>query len=70
VIEIGGLQEMQGDEVDAMCGEAEEEVVVGGEGQAREVDFEEFGVTLAIGRRMEDGVGVVEDVFGREPGGC
>ena len=40
-----------------------EEGGVGGEGQAREVDFEEFGVARAVGGRVEDGVHVVEDVF-------
>ena len=59
---------MEADELAAEDGEAPEEIGVAGEGHAGEVDFEEFGVAGAVGRRMEDGVDVVEDVFGAESG--
>ena len=36
---------------------------VAGEGYSRKVDFEEFGVTLAIDGGVEGGVNVVKDVF-------
>ena len=40
-----------------------------GEGQAREVYFEEFGVAAAVFGAVEDGVEVVEHVFRAEGGG-
>ncbi len=46
------------------CGnERGEEGFVAGERQAREVDFEKFGVAAAVGGAVEDGVGIVKHVF-------
>jgi hypothetical protein len=36
---------------------------VAGEGYSRKVDFEKFGVALAIGWGVEGGINVVKDVF-------
>jgi len=41
---------------------------VAGEGYSRKVDFEKFGVALAVLWGVEGGVDVIEDVFGREVG--
>ena len=40
-----------------------EELIVTGEGNAGEVDFEKFGVAIAVGRRMKNGVDVVKNRF-------
>src|SRR5207245_3098935 len=36
---------------------------VAGQRQAREINFQEFGVAAAVRRRMEERVGVMENVF-------
>ena len=41
-----------------------EEIGVAGEGNAGEVDFEEFGVAGAVGGGVEDSVDVVQNTFG------
>jgi hypothetical protein len=68
VFDDGTFKQVQVNEFFAEGDEAREAFFVGGEGQAGKINFEEFGVAGAVGRRVEDGVGVIEDVFGTEGG--
>jgi hypothetical protein len=66
---FGGFQQVQGNEFAAEPGKLAEQRKRAGQGQAREVDLEKFGVAGAVAGTVEDGVDVVEDVFGGEAGG-
>ncbi len=60
------FHQVEADELIAQGAERPEEVGVAGERQPGEVGLEELGVALAVFGRVEDGVQVVEDIFGAE----
>ena len=57
---------MQGYQLSAFCRQRLEKLFIRGERQAREVYLEELGVAGAVGGRVEDGIGIVEDVLRAE----
>ena len=52
---------MQGDQFAAELGQGAEQVEAGSQRQAREVDFQEFGVAGAVGGAVENRIDIVQD---------
>ena len=67
-VQGGAGEQMKLDKLVAEESQLAEEGHTGGERQAGEIYLEEFGVAGAVGGAVEEGVGVVEDVFGGEGG--
>ena len=63
---IRRFQQVQGHQLPPQRAGGPKQRRVAGQRHAGEVDLQEFGVALAVGRAVEDGVDVVEDVFGAE----
>jgi len=60
---LGGLQQMQCCEFLTQEAKLVEEVEAGSQGNPGKVDLQELNVALAVGRRMEDGIDIVENVI-------
>ncbi|OCQ92568.1 hypothetical protein AMR42_11235 [Limnothrix sp. PR1529] len=63
-IKFGRLHQVQGYQLFTVGREFLEKIKVAGEGDTGEIDFQKFGVAVAIGGRVKNGVYVVKDGFG------
>jgi hypothetical protein len=50
--------------VAAQADEIAEQIQTAGNRKARKIDFQEFGVAGAIHNAVEDGISVVQDIYG------
>ena len=66
LVELGRLQQVQGDEFAAEPGQRAEQLQVPGQRQAREIDLQKLRVAAPVAGTVKHRVGVVEDVFGRQ----
>src|SRR4030042_2082521 len=59
---------MQSHKLSALLNQGPKEISVRGERQTGEIRLEELSVAAAVGGRMEDSVGIIEDILGAEVG--